>query len=111
MLTVLAGLAEFERELIRTSRKRPSFVLSSTSEMRHLRTCGNQLDMTSIEFAPGGYRFIPGVFQYSAGVAALPGFRIERIVFQTMIPPLGRVPTHRANHQCRGSAVDVILRL
>jgi hypothetical protein len=42
--------------------------------------------MTSIEFAPGGYRFIPGVFQYSAGVAALPGFRIERIVFQTMLP-------------------------
>jgi hypothetical protein len=42
--------------------------------------------VTSIEFAPGGYRFIPGVFQYSAGVSALPGFRIERIVFQTMLP-------------------------
>jgi hypothetical protein len=43
--------------------------------------------MTSIEFLPGGYRFIPGVSQYSAGVAALPGFRIERIAFHTM-PPL-----------------------
>ena len=28
-----------------------------------------------------GYRYIPAVFQYSAGVAALPGFRIERIRF------------------------------
>jgi len=42
--------------------------------------------VTSIEFAPGGYRFIPGVFQYSAGVAALPGFRIERVTFQTTVP-------------------------
>jgi hypothetical protein len=32
-------------------------------------------------FKPGGYSFIPGVFQYSAGVAALPGFRIERVRF------------------------------
>lgn len=32
-------------------------------------------------FAPGGYAYIPGVFQYSAGVAALPGFRIERVRF------------------------------
>ncbi|RPI45705.1 MAG: hypothetical protein EHM59_09405, partial [Betaproteobacteria bacterium] len=29
-------------------------------------------------FAPGGYRYIPGVFQYSSGVAAEPGFEIER---------------------------------
>ena len=34
--------------------------------------------------APGGaYRYIPGVFQYSAGVVASPGFRIERVTFQT----------------------------
>src|SRR5438876_1209205 len=32
-------------------------------------------------FAPGGYRFIPGPFQYSGGVAAEPGFRIERARF------------------------------
>jgi hypothetical protein len=42
--------------------------------------------VTSIEFAPGGYRFIPGVFQYSAGVAALPGYRIERVTFREPIP-------------------------
>ncbi len=28
-----------------------------------------------------GFRFIPGPFQYSAGVAALPGFAIERVRF------------------------------
>src|SRR5690606_3285552 len=27
---------------------------------------------------PGGYRYIKGVFQYSSGVAAQPGFEIER---------------------------------
>src|SRR5688500_19998820 len=29
-------------------------------------------------FERGGYRYIEGVFQYSAGVAAEPGFAIER---------------------------------
>jgi hypothetical protein len=38
--------------------------------------------MSSIDFLPGGYRFIPGVFQYSAGVAALAGFGMRRIQFQ-----------------------------
>lgn len=42
--------------------------------------------MGSIEFAAGGYRFVPGVSQYSAGVAALSGFRIERVAFQTLVP-------------------------
>jgi hypothetical protein len=37
-------------------------------------------------FAPGGYRFIPAVFQYSGGVAAEPGFRIERVVFRNPLP-------------------------
>jgi len=32
-------------------------------------------------FAPGGYRYVPSVFQYSAGVAAEPGFAIERVRF------------------------------
>jgi len=31
------------------------------------------------EFPAGGYRYLPFAFQYSAGVAALPGFTIERI--------------------------------
>lgn len=34
----------------------------------------------------GGYRAIPGVFQYSAGVRALDGYRIERVTFQTPVP-------------------------
>lgn len=38
--------------------------------------------MTTQIFAPGGYRFIPGVFQYSGGAAAEPGFRIERVTFR-----------------------------
>ncbi len=33
-----------------------------------------------------GYRFIDGVFQYSAGVAALPGHRIERVRFSRPVP-------------------------
>ena len=37
-------------------------------------------------FAPGGYRYIPGVFQYSGGVAAQPGFRIERVRFSRTLP-------------------------
>ncbi len=33
-----------------------------------------------------GYRYIPGPFQYSAGVAALPGHAIERVRFATPVP-------------------------
>ena len=42
--------------------------------------------MTTQIFAPGGYRFIPGVFQYSGGVAAEPGHRIERVTFRAPVP-------------------------
>src|SRR5215210_7609993 len=44
-------------------------------------------DVISTEFLPGGYRYLPGVYQYSAGGAALPGFRIDRVVFHEP-PPL-----------------------
>lgn len=44
------------------------------------------MTMSSSDFAAGGYRYIPGVFQYSAGVAALDGFRIERVVFRRPVP-------------------------
>jgi len=37
-------------------------------------------------FAPGGYRYIPAVFQYSAGVAAEDGFELERARFMTPVP-------------------------
>ena len=43
------------------------------------------MSKTSI-FVKGGYRYIPGVFQYSAGVAAEPGFRIERLQFRNPLP-------------------------
>jgi hypothetical protein len=38
------------------------------------------------DFIPGGYRFIPAQFQYSAGVAALPGHEIQRITFRKLVP-------------------------
>jgi hypothetical protein len=38
-------------------------------------------------FEPGGYRFIEHAFQYSGGVAAEPGFAIERVRFKQP-PPL-----------------------
>lgn len=39
-----------------------------------------------VDFPGGGYRFIPSVFQYSAGVAAQPGHEIERIRFRAPEP-------------------------
>jgi hypothetical protein len=42
--------------------------------------------MPAMDFTRGGYRYLPGVFQYSAGVAALDGFRIERLMFRTPVP-------------------------
>jgi hypothetical protein len=41
--------------------------------------------MTS-DFATGNYRFIPAVFQYSAGAAASPGYEIERVRFDKWVP-------------------------
>src|SRR5438552_7838808 len=40
-----------------------------------------------VPFPPGGYRYIEAVFQYSSGVAAEPGFEIERARFLEP-PPL-----------------------
>jgi hypothetical protein len=42
--------------------------------------------MTPVAFAPGNYRFVPSVFQYSAGAAADPGYHIERITFREPVP-------------------------
>lgn len=39
-----------------------------------------------LDFAAGGYRYVPSVFQYSAGVAALPGYRIVRETFAEPVP-------------------------
>lgn len=37
-------------------------------------------------FRAGGYRYIPSVFQYSAGVAAEEGFELERVRFRRALP-------------------------
>lgn len=37
-------------------------------------------------FAPGGYRYVKAVFQYSGGVAAEPGYEIERARFMKPLP-------------------------
>ena len=42
--------------------------------------------MATRDFADGGYRFIEGVSQYSAGVAALDGYEIARLRFETPVP-------------------------
>jgi len=42
--------------------------------------------MTIVDFAPGGFRFIPAGFQFSSGVAALPGFAIHRVRFRSPVP-------------------------
>lgn len=42
--------------------------------------------MTTRDFEPGGYRYIPGVFQYSGGVAALAGFELVHARFDRPLP-------------------------
>src|SRR5262249_22212156 len=49
-------------------------------------TFGADAIMTTATFAPGGYRYIPAVFQYSGGVAAEPGFAIVRLRFDRPLP-------------------------
>lgn len=39
-----------------------------------------------VQFREGGYRYIPAVFQYSSGVAAEPGFQIERVRLLEPLP-------------------------
>jgi hypothetical protein len=40
----------------------------------------------TIEASGGGYRFMPGVSQYSCGIGALSGFSIERVRFSSVVP-------------------------
>jgi hypothetical protein len=42
--------------------------------------------METANFEPGGYRYVRGPFQYSGGVAAQPGFSIERVRFAKPLP-------------------------
>ena len=49
------------------------------------------------DFPAGNYRFIPGVFQYSGGAAASPGYEVERVRFDSM-PPLAEGFALTAKH-------------
>ena len=40
----------------------------------------------TVDIPAGGYRYIPFAFQYSGGVEALDGFRIERVKFSEPLP-------------------------
>lgn len=42
--------------------------------------------MRTVDFLLGGYRFAPGVFQYSAGVVSMEGYRIQRVRFRRPVP-------------------------
>lgn len=42
--------------------------------------------MTTVAFPEGGYRYVPGPFQYSGGVAAERGFAVERLRFAKLLP-------------------------
>jgi hypothetical protein len=42
--------------------------------------------MAAEDFVAGGYRYIPAVFQYSGGVAAMPGHAIRRVRFRDPVP-------------------------
>ena len=56
-----------------------------------------------LAFPDGNYRYIRGVFQYSAGVAAEPGFEIERVRFFRPLP-LARRFRARSRRGSRRSA-------
>ena len=58
--------------------------------------------VTTQIFAAGGYRFIPAVFQYSGGVAAEPGFGIERVTFRKPVPLAQGFERVAHDHQGRG---------
>lgn len=42
--------------------------------------------IATVEAANSGYRFMPGVSQYSCGVGALPGFTLQRLRFSSVVP-------------------------
>src|SRR5439155_21896036 len=50
------------------------------------RRIGRSTMAGAADFSAGGYRFLPSVFQFSAGVAALAGYAIERVRFRSPLP-------------------------
>src|SRR6266581_6674987 len=50
------------------------------------RRTGRSTMAGAADFPAGGYRFLPSVFQFSAGVVALSGYAIERVRFRSPVP-------------------------
>src|SRR5881394_649932 len=50
------------------------------------RRIGRSTMAGAADFSAGGYRFLPSVFQFSAGVVALSGYAIERVRFHSPVP-------------------------
>src|SRR5258708_3575440 len=68
----------------------PAFTSSGCSTAPRASACNwNKLSrghQMTRDFPAGNYRFIPAVFQYSSGAAALPGYEIERVRFDHLLP-------------------------
>ncbi len=61
-----------------------------------------------IRFEPGGYRYLRGVFQYSAGVAAERGFRIERWWLRQPLPLAEGLALIESHLQSKGRPVTAL---
>jgi hypothetical protein len=61
-----------------------------------------------ISFAAGGYEFIPGVFQYSAGVRASDGFEIVRARFRSVPPMAEAFAAIEAHLKTQNSSPDAL---
>ena len=61
-----------------------------------------------IDFPAGGFRFVKGVFPYSAGVAALPGFAVERVRFRAHRPLAEGFAAIAAHLKARGRALTAL---
>lgn len=58
----------------------------------------------AVAFEPGSYRYLPAVMQYSAGVAAQPGWIIERACFDRALPLAEGFAAVESHLQARGRA-------
>jgi hypothetical protein len=56
----------------------------------------------SAPFEAGNYRYVPGPFQYSGGVAAEPGFELERVRFRKPLPIVAGFEAIEAHLKERG---------
>ena len=72
-----------EAELMKKSRSDVTLAVTSSAK----RKADSPYDGDQrADFAAGNYRFLPYAFQYSSGVAAQPGYEIERVQFRNPVP-------------------------